>query len=63
MIHFDFTVEDEDAELIFECINSTINQANSRRLLKKTTRAESDWLIKHVVHLDYLKKRMLNKLV
>jgi hypothetical protein len=63
MIHFDFTVEDEDAELIFECINSTINQCNRRRLLTSTTKAESDWLVKHIDYLNSLKKRMLNKLV
>ena len=61
MIHFDFIVEDEDAENIFECVNSTIRQANDRELYKNTTQAEAEWLRKHVKYLNSLKKKMLNK--
>lgn len=63
MIHFDFTVEDVDAEVIFECINVTINQSNRRKLLSDTTQVESDWLDGHIDYLKSLKKKMLNKLV
>jgi hypothetical protein len=61
MIHFDFIVEDEDAELIFECINTTIRQANNRKLYHSTTQVEAEWLRKHVEYLNSLKKKMLNK--
>jgi hypothetical protein len=63
MIHFDFIVEDGDAELIFECINSTINQANRMRLFRSATQAETEWLSKHVDYLNALKEKMSNKLV
>jgi hypothetical protein len=63
MIHFDFTVEDVDAETIFDCINSTINRCNGRKLHRSTTKAESDCLSKHVDYLKSLKKKMLNTLV
>ena len=61
MIHFDFVVEDVDAENIFDCVNSTIRQANDRKLYKNTTQDEAEWLRKHVEYLNSLKKKMLNK--
>jgi hypothetical protein len=63
MIHFDFTLDDEDAELLFECVNYTIRQATKEKLFGKNTKAESDWLTKHVIHLELLKTRIQNKLV
>lgn len=61
MIHFDFTVPDEDAEVIFDCINCEISRCNTRRL-SKTTKSESKWLIKHIDYLNALKKKMTNHL-
>lgn len=61
MIHFDFAVEDRDAELIFECINFTINDCIKRKLLSDITQAESDWCDKHIEYLSSLKKKMFNK--
>jgi len=63
MIHFDFVVEDVDAEVIFDCINSEINRCNDRKLSPVTTTAEFKWLGKHVEYLNALRKKMLNKAV
>jgi hypothetical protein len=60
MIHFDFTVPDEDAEVIFDCMNGEINRCYERRLSYKTI--ESEWLIKHIEYLKALKKKMTNHL-
>jgi hypothetical protein len=60
MIHFDFVVEDEDAENIFDCINSEINRCNHRKLITNNTKAETEWLDKHIDYLKALKKKMKN---
>lgn len=61
MIHFDFIVEDEDAEAIFDCINSEVKRCNRRKLLSSTTRPEFKWLGRHVDYLNSLKEKMANK--
>ena len=63
MIHFDFVVEDVDAEVIFDCINSEINRCNDRKLSSVTTTAEFKWLNKHIDYLNELRKKMFNKRV
>jgi hypothetical protein len=63
MIHFNFTVTDEDAENIFDCINSAVRQCCKRKLSSGTTQAESDWLDKHIDYLDSLKEKMANERV
>ncbi len=61
MIHFDFVVDDVDAEAIFDCINSEIRRCNRRKLLSNTTQPESEWLGRHVDYLNSLKEKMTNK--
>lgn len=61
MIHFDFVVNDEDAEVIFDCINSEIKRCNIRKLLSSTTQPESEWLGRHADYLNSLKEKMANK--
>jgi len=63
MIHFDFTVSDVDAEVIFDCINSEIKHCNARKLFGDITEPESKWLDKHIAYLNSLKKKMTNSLV
>lgn len=60
MIHFDFIVEDVDAENIFDCINSEINRCIHRKVFTETTEAEAEWLDKHIDYLKALKKKMKN---
>ena len=61
MIHFDFVVEDVDAENIFDCINSEINRCNDRKFSTPAiTLAEYDWLDRHIAYLNELKKKMIN---
>jgi hypothetical protein len=60
MIHFNFVVEDVDAENIFDCINSEINNCNRRKLLINTTKEEIVWYNKHIEYLKNMKKKMKN---
>jgi len=60
MIHFDFIVKDEDAEVIFDCINAEINRCHRRITLSDTTEAETEWYNKHIKYLKSLKIKMLN---
>ena len=62
MIHFDFTVEDVDAEVIFDCINAEINRCHTR-LLKDITETERDWFNRHIKYLKSLKIKMNNSRV
>lgn len=59
MIHFDFTVEDVDAENIFDCINSEIRRCN-RRKLSSDIKAEIEWFERHIEYLKTLKTKMKN---
>jgi hypothetical protein len=60
MIHFDFIVNDEDAENIFDCINAEISKCQIKKLLTKSTEAEIVWFDKHVIYLKALKTKMKN---
>ena len=63
MIHFDFIVEDVDAENIMDCIHSEITRCHVRMMSSNTTEAERTWLNKHIDYLNELEKKMLNKRV
>ncbi len=74
MIRFDFTVSDEDAGNIFDCINSEISRVH-QRLLKNFSKihksddtkeierlkSESDWYRRHIDYLKRLKDKMTNR--
>lgn len=60
MIHFDFIVEDVDAENIFYCIQDRINKCLHRKLLINTTKDEDEWYEKHIEYLKELKTKMKN---
>ena len=59
MIHFNFTVTDEEAEIIFDIMQTEIARCHHRKLT--STKEESDWLDKHIEYLTSLKKKMVNK--
>ncbi len=76
MIQFNFTVSDEDAGNIFDCINSEISRVhqNLLRNLSKMRKSndteeidrlesERDWYNRHVGYLNSLKGKMTNKRV
>lgn len=60
MIHFDFIVDAEDAEVIFDCITAEINRCFERKLNPKNTEAENVWFGKHIDYLKALKTKMKN---
>ncbi len=60
MIHFDFIVEDIDAQNIFECIDGEISRCYKRKLDTDTTPAETRWYDSHIKYLHELKKKMKN---
>ena len=59
MIHFDFTVSDEDAEVIFDCISDRQNDF-SIKLVEEDRPGIRKWLQEHIEYLENLKKQMLN---
>lgn len=62
MIHFDFTVTDEDAEAIFNCIESEICSLKTQILSGVDTLQEQQ-INKHINHLAGLKDKMNNSVV
>jgi hypothetical protein len=68
MIHFDFVVTENDAEVIFACINHQINSNDYQIIdfmdLKKDKYEEHvGWYTKHNEYLKELKTKMLNSKV
>lgn len=57
MIHFDFTVSDEEAELIFDAIQDQINRADELRLFEPIV---AEWAKNHIAYLEALKAKMKN---
>ena len=68
MIHFDFILDDNDAELLMDCVHEEkckMLQYASTELAKNQgkTSPEYHWYLKQVDYLDELKKKMHNKRV
>jgi len=63
MTHFDFVVEDADADSIFDCIQAKI-VANHEIILelmdKKSAQATIDMYLRDITYLTILKKKMLH---
>jgi hypothetical protein len=62
MIHFDFTVSDEDAENIFGCINLEITHCHVEIMENMVKKNEDGirWYKKRIEYLKELKLKMLN---
>ena len=62
MIKFEFTVDDQDAANIFNCIQSHIVETMSKAIDErmKGNIDNADWLNKHVLYLKGLMPQMLN---
>lgn len=76
MIHFDFIVDDIDAENIFSCIsdrisdmhqnilkNSTLKNISLDEKIKNKCEAEIKWYYSHINYLNKLKEKMKNTIV
>jgi hypothetical protein len=62
MVHFDFTVDDVDAENIFDCITDAIGKAqnNAYLITGEYNEAEREWWRGHIKYLQGLKEKMKN---
>ena len=60
MIHFDFIVDDIDAENIMGLIDSEINKYETIRLNPKTSENMKDWFKQYIGYLEELKGKMKN---
>lgn len=58
MINFNFTVDDNDAALIFAIMDMTIE--SNIKCMKCCPDNEYDWYVAHIQHLKDLKSKMLN---
>lgn len=62
MIHFDFIVSDEDADLIFACINAEICNLKNHILLSRDA-FHTQAINMHIDHLNGLRDKMTNSKV
>lgn len=62
MIHFNFIVEDEEAEEIYECMKEGITQAHllAMKALIKKDDSEYRYYLKYIEYLEAVKKKMHN---
>lgn len=60
MIRFDFTVSDEDAQLLFDAIDVAIEMAETRARNGDFSESERDWVQNHAQYLRDLKAKMHN---
>ncbi len=62
MIHFDFTVDDVDAENIMDCIHSEICRIRESAISEPKL-VVREWLVNHADYLERLKVLMTNQRV
>ncbi len=60
MIHFDFIVDDADAENIFDCVTDRIVQLREEAMFGKANKAEAKALMDIAEYLEQLKAKMTN---
>jgi hypothetical protein len=60
MIHFDFVVDDVDAENIIGCIDAAINKCVVMKHRGKMTKPYVEWFEEHMAYLEELKSKMKN---
>lgn len=69
MIHFDFMIDDEDAELLFDCVQQEINKLKAACLnMSSEELGKLDDRVKfaieqHIARLERIKEKMHNKKV
>lgn len=63
MIHFDFVVEDVDAEIIMSFFDDAIARAITKMHQPETPQHDIDWFKKHIEYLKELRGKMKNKWV
>ena len=63
MLHFDFTVSDEEGQTIFDCINESISRSRILFLEAKVSGNvdEEKWHRKHIEYLEELRTKLTNE--
>ena len=60
MINFNFDLSDEDAELLFDCVQSRIVHLKESIYSSDYSEVEKKAIEMHICHLNDLKGRMVN---